>query len=66
MPDQPNQSIDSRDLHFAMAEYCRLRADCLVRLALLHERGYGLIEGSHRAITESKDLLSAADRLLRH
>ena len=66
MSDQPNQSIDSRDLHFLMAEYRRIRADHLLHLAVLHEKGYGLIEGSLRAITESKDLLSTADRILHH
>ena len=66
MPHQPNQSIASHDLHVSIAEYRRLRADRLLSLGLLQENGYRLIQGSRRGIAESKDLLSAADRLLRH
>ena len=64
MPDQPNQSTASRTLNSSMVEYSRIRADHLLRLAALHEKGYGLIEGSLRAITESNELLSTADRIL--
>jgi hypothetical protein len=64
MADQPSQSMDSRDLHSAMAEYSRMRADHLLHLAALHEKGYGLIEGSLRAMTESRGLIDTADRIL--
>ena len=56
MPDQPNQHIESPDLSFSsVAERHRLR---------VAERENRLIEGSRRAIAESKDMLAAADRLL--